>query len=118
VFNLLLPTEGFNARDNPQPYTSPYTPLRCDLALRNGVLTAVANEEGEFEVNVRNVDHQPIALVATKTPFFVPEHATVPMPRVDQVEFWIEATIPRRGPPRPIRLAAKKDGILTPLNFD
>jgi hypothetical protein len=69
VFNLQLPIEGFTARDNPRAYTSPYTPLRCDLAMRNGVLTAVANEDGEFGVNVREVNHQPVALVNTPDTF-------------------------------------------------
>jgi hypothetical protein len=33
-------------------------------------------------------------------------------------ELWVEVTLPRRGPPRPIRLAVKKDGVLTPLDLD
>jgi hypothetical protein len=119
VFSLQLPAEGFKIRDNPQPYaTSPYVPVRCDLAMRNGVLTAVGNEDGEFWVNVRDVNHQPVAIVNTQTPFFVPEHAIVPSPRADQIELWIEATLPRKGPPRPIRLATKKDGVITPLPLD
>jgi len=116
LFSLQVPAEGFRLRDNPQPYTSPYSPARCDLAIRNGLLTAVGNEDGEFWVTVRdNNNHQPIAIVNTHTPFFVPEPAIVPLPRVDQVELWIEATLPRKGPPRPIRLATRKDGVLTPL---
>jgi hypothetical protein len=32
-----------------------------------------------------------------------------------EVEVWAEVTLPRRGPPRPIRLGIKKDGVVTPL---
>jgi len=32
-------------------------------------------------------------------------------------ELWVEVTVPRRGPPRPLRLGVKKDGTLTPLDL-
>jgi hypothetical protein len=115
MFSLQLPGAGFAPRENPQPYSSPFSPDRCDLTMRNGALTAVANPEGEFWVNVRLIDAQPVAIVNTQTPFFIPEHAIVPVPRGDALELWIEATLPGKGPPRPIRLAAKKNGVLTPL---
>ena len=45
--------------------------------------------------------------------FFVPEH-TLPFEKLrarrDAPELWAEVTIPHKGPPRPIRLAVKKDG--------
>lgn len=119
VFSLQLPTEGFTRVDNPQKYASPFSPSRCDLAMRNGVLTAVANPEGEFWVNMRLVDDKSLAIVNTQTPFFIPEHANVPIPRANTGdELWMEATLPRKGPPRPIRLATKKNGVLTPLALD
>jgi hypothetical protein len=52
---------------------------------------------------------QPIA-------FFIPEHVPDPSLRSPEEELWAEVTLPRRGAPRPIRLAVKKDGVLTPLN--
>jgi hypothetical protein len=119
VFSLQLPAEGFTARENQQPYSSPYSPSRCDLLARNDVLTAVANENGEFWVNIRLVNNAPVAIVNTQTPFFIPEHANVPTPRaLGGEELWMEATLPRQGPPRPIRLATKKNGALTPLALD
>lgn len=119
VFNLRLPTEGFTLRENPQPYVNPFSPDRCDLQIRNGTLTAVANPNGEFWVSFRTVENKPVALVNTQTPFFIPEHANVSFPRAGSgEELWIEATLPRKGPPRPIRLATKMNGVLTllPLN--
>jgi hypothetical protein len=53
--------------------------------------------------------------------FFVPEH-TLPFEimrwRRDAPELWAEVTIPRKGPPRPIRLALKKAGKLELLEVD
>ena len=47
--------------------------------------------------------------------FFIPEHIPDPSIRAAGEELWAEVTLPRKGPPRPIRLAVKKDGVLTPL---
>jgi hypothetical protein len=50
--------------------------------------------------------------------FFVQEHQT----EVDSLRFrrnapelWAEVTIPRKGPPRPIRLGLKQDGEIQPV---
>jgi hypothetical protein len=47
--------------------------------------------------------------------FFIPESVRDPSIRRAGEELWAEVTLPRRGPPRPIRLGVKKDGTLTPL---
>lgn len=47
--------------------------------------------------------------------FFIPEHVPDPSIRPPGEELWAEVTLPRKGAPRPIRLAVKKNGVLTPL---
>ena len=47
--------------------------------------------------------------------FFIPENIPDPSVRPAGEELWVEVTIPKEGPPRPIRLGVKKDGELTPL---
>lgn len=47
--------------------------------------------------------------------FFIPEHIPDPSIRAAGEELWAEVTMPRTGAPRPIRLAVKKNGVLTPL---
>ena len=47
--------------------------------------------------------------------FFIPEHVPDPSRRQPGEELWAELTLPRAGPPRPIRLGVKKNGVLTPL---
>ncbi|MBA2458197.1 MAG: hypothetical protein H0V43_04470 [Gemmatimonadales bacterium] len=41
--------------------------------------------------------------------FFIPEHIPDPSVRPAGEEQWAEVTIPRRGPPRPIRLAVGRN---------
>jgi hypothetical protein len=47
--------------------------------------------------------------------FFIPEHVPDPSRRAPGEELWVEVTVPKKGPPRPIRLGVKKNGVLTPL---
>jgi hypothetical protein len=49
--------------------------------------------------------------------FFLPEHVTDPSWRKPGEELWIEVTVPKKGPPRPIRLAMKQGETFTPLDF-
>lgn len=47
--------------------------------------------------------------------YFLPEHVPDPSIRPSGEQLWAEVTLPRRGPPRPIRLGVLKDGTITPL---
>ena len=47
--------------------------------------------------------------------FFLPEHATDPRQLLKGGELWAEFTLPKNGPPRPIRLAVKHGDQFTPL---
>jgi hypothetical protein len=49
--------------------------------------------------------------------FFLPEHAVDPSWRKAGEELWIEVTVPKKGPPRPIRLAVKKGDTFRPLEI-
>ena len=49
--------------------------------------------------------------------FFIPEHVPDPSRPAPGEELWVEVSVPRQGPPRPLRLALKKDGVLTPLDL-
>lgn len=50
--------------------------------------------------------------------FFVPEHSLpfeTPRAGSNAPEVWAEVTVPRKGPPRPIRLGLKKSGNMEPV---
>jgi hypothetical protein len=52
--------------------------------------------------------------------FFLPEHPAeleTIRSRRNGPELWAEVTIPRKGPPRPIRLGIKNDGQIQPFSF-
>jgi hypothetical protein len=121
ALNIEVPAEGFASRMQTSPYGpgsnryESFSPNRCDLVLRGNQLIAVANEQGEFWGNVSRRNQDVIAVITGEMAYFLPEHKNGPMLRNRGEELWIEATIPRKGPPRPIRLGIKKDGVLTPL---
>lgn len=48
--------------------------------------------------------------------FFVPEYSTSIENRRN-AEIWAEVTIPRKGPPRPIRLGFKQNGQIVPVDI-
>ena len=47
--------------------------------------------------------------------FFVPEHTQDFEKRAAGGDLWAEVTIPKKGPPRPIRLATKKGAQFEPI---
>jgi hypothetical protein len=116
-----VPAEGFTSHSSKIPYGKGYidseyfSPDRCDLVLRGDQLVAVANDDGPFFANVHRHDQEPETQINDQVAYFLPEHSTRPLLDTRGQELWFEATIPRKGPPRPIRLGIKKDGVLTPL---
>jgi hypothetical protein len=63
-------------------------------------------------------DGRRIATLDQPLAFFIPEHVPDPSVRAPGEELWVEVTLPKQGAPRPIRLAVKKGGVLTPLDLD
>jgi uncharacterized membrane-anchored protein len=49
--------------------------------------------------------------------FYIAEHAADPTRLQKGQELWIEVTVPHKGPPRPVQLALKQDGVWKPLAF-
>jgi hypothetical protein len=47
--------------------------------------------------------------------FFLPEHAVDPSLHSAGEELWVEVTVPKTGPPRPIQLATKRGDTFAPL---
>jgi hypothetical protein len=46
--------------------------------------------------------------------YFIPEHVADPSGLAGNEELWVEVTLPKKGPLRPIRLGVKRGGVLTP----
>lgn len=61
---------------------------------------------------------QKLAVLDKPVAFFITEHIPDPSRRPPGEELWVEVTIPKKGPPRPIRLGVKKaDGPIVPLGL-
>ena len=58
-----------------------------------------------------------VTVLSEPVDFFLPEHAVDPSWRKAGEELWIEVTVPKKGPPRPIRLAVKRGEMFTPLEI-
>ncbi|MGH7580914.1 MAG: hypothetical protein ACREM9_12120 [Gemmatimonadales bacterium] len=118
------------------PIRGRYVRLRLEVPLAGGAAAAAAGEyrrarlrtegdrlqgvlDDDGPVRVR-LDSAPGGLVAgldDPVAFFIPEHIPDPSVRPPGEELWAEVTVPHRGPPRPIRLAVRRGGTLTPLEI-
>ncbi len=86
------------------------------LKVEDGMLVAEPKPgEGGYDssaLRLRFIERQgeKLAVLDKPVPFFIPEHVPDPSRRAPGEELWVEVTIPRKGPPRPIRLGVRKDG--------
>ena len=85
------------------------------LSVENDRLVATRNEQDlGLPLRIRKVDDRLVAVVNAPVAFFIPEHAEDPSPRPGLVA---EVTVPRKGPPRPIRLGVREGEKITPLDL-
>lgn len=80
-------------------------------------LEGVLDDGGPVDVRLDSSATGPVAVLNEPIAFFIPEHIPDPSLRRPGEELWAEVTVPRRGPPRPIRLAVRENGVLTPLDI-
>lgn len=68
---------------------------------------------------IQRRDGGKMAVLSAPVPFFIPEHVPDPSRRAPGEELWVEVTLPKKGPPRPIRLGvSKENGPIVPLALD
>jgi hypothetical protein len=118
---LHMPVEGFAYKETDQPYPGEsYTNRHwATLEIRDGQLIARPEGSGPGQWIFVHKDHDGsiVAIVEEPVLIFVPDRADIPSLKSGQ-EMWIEVTVPAKGPPRPIRIGIKKDGVVTPLKLD
>ena len=93
-----------------------YRTVRLDVA--DGRLVGTLDDRAPTRVRIDSAAGGPRASLAEPVAYFIPEHVPDPSVRPAGEELWAEVTVPRRGPPRPIRLGVWRDGKLTPLSAD
>jgi hypothetical protein len=93
------------------------------LRVENDRLLAVKQENvshssSDLRVRYSTITGEKVAVLSPSVAFFIPEHIPDPSRRAHGEQLWVEATIPKKGPPRPIRLGVTKDsGPITPLDI-
>jgi hypothetical protein len=89
--------------------------MSAQLWVQDGRLVATPVLAGTG-VTVWRFDDRPW-VIQEPVAFFISEHVPDPSRLVPGEELWVEVSVPRKGPPRPLRLGVKKDGVLTPLEL-
>jgi hypothetical protein len=99
-------------------------PTSVILHVEGGRLVAEANTQergyvpSDLHMQFIQRGDEKLAVLDRPVAFFIPEHIPDPSRRPSGEELWVEATIPKKGPPRPIQLGVKKvDGPIVPLNL-
>ena len=88
------------------------------LVVEGDALVALPEKDGEgLDLQIGPDTDPARALLDEPVAFFIPEKVADPSRREKGEELWVEVTVPRQGPPRPIRLGVRKDGQLTPLDL-
>jgi len=117
---LRFPTEGFDYWQRTDRNSNQWYANRAwaYLEVRNGLLIGKRQGPGPGEwVHLqKNMDGSVVAFSEEPVLIFVSERADIPNLKTGE-EMWVEVTIPTKGPPRPIRLAIKKNGVFTPLQL-
>jgi hypothetical protein len=90
---------------------------RIQLRTERDRLLARLDDAGPVGVRIDSAAGAMVAELDQPVAFFIPEHIPDPSIRPTGEELWAEVTVPRRGPPRPIRLGVRRDGALTPLEI-
>jgi len=81
-----------------------------DLPIRGRYLSLMLAPDGGSTYFARTSNQRVVFFVPER-----PEEFEAVLSRPNAPELWAEVTIPRLGPPRPIRLGIKKDGQIQPL---
>jgi hypothetical protein len=87
------------------------------LEVVEGRVVAVLDDSATTRVQLDSLGGPARASLAEPVAYFIPEHVPDPSVRPSGEELWAEVTVPRHGPPRPIRLGVWKDAQLTPLDL-
>ncbi len=104
---------------NGNTWTPPAPAVPVVLSVQGNELVAMPGSQADpsgLRASAAVRDGRPVAQLDEALAFFIPEHVADPSRRAEGEELWVEVTVPRSGPPRPIRLGVKKDGLLTPLD--
>jgi len=118
---LEVPARGFEmpAETVPGPFNPTGKLHYANLEFEAGQLVAVRaeNPQKAEHISLRVINNELFADINEPVAYFIPEHVPDPARREQGEELWVEVTLPKKGPPRPLRLGVKKGEALTPLDL-
>ena len=96
--------------------------FQARLAVKDNKLIAIRAPESENSSATQSVTAQPGSAcdqmrLSVPVDFYISEHASDPSWVKAGQQLWIEVTVPPKGPPRPLQLALKDNGVWKPLTF-
>jgi hypothetical protein len=97
--------------------------FQAKLAVRDQKLIAIRVPESGTSTPTQTVAAWPGAPcdqlnLSSPVDFYIPDNATDPTSLKQGQQLWIEVTLPPKGPPRPLQLARKDNGVWKPLAFE
>jgi hypothetical protein len=88
------------------------------LSVRGDELVAQSAAGRRTANSVRYDERTGTWVLTDPVAFFIPEHAPDPSARAAGEELWAEVSVPRSGPPRPVRLGVRRNGgAIAPLTL-
>ncbi|HJV91611.1 MAG TPA: hypothetical protein VJ623_14970 [Holophagaceae bacterium] len=118
--------KGLPGRREGVDWEDRYGWTQVDLRVEGGRVRAIPTTSGPsahrvagWAGNAPGPTQAPRTSVTLEEPlaFFIPEHVPDPSRRAPGEALWVEVTLPKKGPLRPIRLAVAKNGAFTPLDL-
>ncbi len=101
--------------DNPDAVRANAYVQKAILSAQGGELVATLSDKGTHPISIRDVNGTKVAIVEEFLAFYIPPGIPDPSLRREGEDLWVEVTLPASGPPRPIRLGIKKEGMLAPM---
>ena len=97
--------------------------FQARLGVKDNKLIAIRIPESQSSISTQTVSASPGAVcdqmrLTEPVDFYIAEHAKDPTWLKHGQELWIEVTVPRKGPPRPLQLALKDNGSWKPLAYE
>ena len=112
----------FNGAVKPGPYVMRpgQVSFRANLKVENNRLIAVqvqGDESGTAGEEVWTVPGAACDQMRLMAPvnYYISDTAKSPLPLKPRQELWMEVTVPPKGPPRPLQMALKDNGVWEPM---
>lgn len=112
------PTLSEEQKKNAGRFVGFYGNVSGTIAVVNGkaVVTLSDKDGGTLFFHTFDAGDRPVLTTWEPVLYFIPDTAPNPAALKRGEELWVEVTIPRKGPPRPLQLALKSNGVWKPLD--